>query len=74
VIAEKHEGSSNCLVYWRRSMSEKKAEVIDPNSREVETRRIGLQDKLAEKVVDAKLDTTCQKAALAARQTTQDHE
>jgi hypothetical protein len=55
-------------------MSEKKAEVIDSRSREVETRRIGLQDKLAEKVVDAKLDTTCQKAALAARQTTQDHE
>jgi len=52
----------------------KPAEKIDPTSREVETRRIGHQDRTAEKVVDAKEDKTCQRKALQIRQSTQGHE
>jgi hypothetical protein len=40
---------------------------IDPKSREVETRRIGLENRLKEKVVDAKHDPTAQKRARDAR-------
>jgi hypothetical protein len=52
----------------------KSAENIDPKSKEVETRRIGLQDKLAEKVVDAVEDKSAQKDALKKRQRIQGHE
>jgi hypothetical protein len=45
----------------------KDAPKIDPKSREVETRRIGLENRLKEKVVDAKHDPTAQKSALESR-------
>jgi hypothetical protein len=44
-----------------------KEEKIDSKSREVETRRIGLQDRLKEAVKDAKQDPTAQKRARDAR-------
>jgi hypothetical protein len=40
---------------------------IDPKAREVETRRIGLQDRLMEAVKDAKQDRTAQQRARDAR-------
>jgi hypothetical protein len=45
----------------------KDAPKIDPNAREVQTRRIGLQNRLKEKVVDAKQDPTAHKRARDAR-------
>lgn len=54
-------------------MKQIKEDVPNADQLEVETRRIGLQDKLAEKVVDAKLDTKAQAEALKNRQQTQDH-
>ena len=51
-----------------------KEDVPNASQQEVETRRIGLQDKLAEKVVDAQEDKECQNEALKARQAVQNHE
>lgn len=44
-----------------------KADVIDPKAVENTSRRIGLQSKLAEKVVDATEDKQVQKTALSQR-------
>jgi hypothetical protein len=51
-----------------------KEDVPNANQREVETRRIGLQDRLAEKVLDAVEDKSAQKDALKERQSIQGHE
>jgi hypothetical protein len=51
-----------------------KEDVPNADQREVETRRIGLQDKLVEKVVDAKEDKSAQKDSLKERQRLQGHE
>lgn len=48
-------------------MSEIVAGKIDPKAQENQSRRIGLQSRLAEKVVDAKEDHGCQQKALKAR-------
>jgi hypothetical protein len=55
------ERGSNRIEALEKQM--KAAGKIDPKSREVETRRIGLQDRLAEKVVDAKEDSDCHRKA-----------
>ena len=44
-----------------------KPSVIDPKAQENESRRIGLQQKLAEPVRKAVLDKSCQSAALKSR-------
>jgi hypothetical protein len=51
-----------------------KEDVPQASQREVETRRIGLQDRLAEKVADAEEDKSAQKDALKERQRLQGHE
>lgn len=45
----------------------KEAGKIEPKAVENTTRRIGLQDRLAEKVVDAKEDKSCHQRAKDAR-------
>jgi hypothetical protein len=56
------------------NMKSIKEDVPNADQREVETRRIGLQDKLVEKVVDTKEDKLAQKDALKERQRLQGHE
>ena len=58
------DGGSNRPATLEKNMKETK---IDPKAQEVETRRIGLQDRLAEKVVDAQEDKSCHDRARKAR-------